>query len=186
VPLDFLRRKKPDTPAPTPEPEDVSAEDFLVRITYAAKSSEGVRMTAGPSALAALPTILFGVAGESRRSARGRVLAGAASSIPRRHSGERPQRPEPGGSARHRRWRRGCPDLAFGTRGGARRRTDTSGTRSARSSAGRVALGRATGDMIVRGVVGWGGKGARGGTDRGIAARGNLQQHPGEPVYGVV
>jgi hypothetical protein len=62
VPLDFLKRKKPDDPAPTPEPEDVSAEEFLVRITYAAKSSEGVRMTAGPNALAALPTILFGVA----------------------------------------------------------------------------------------------------------------------------
>ena len=64
--------------------------------------------------------------------------------------------------------------------------TDTSGYPEYNAVVGGIAShwDEATGDMIVRGVVGWGGKGVRGDTDR-IASRlltNILGQHPREPV----
>ena len=63
---------------------------------------------------------------------------------------------------------------------------DTSGYPEYNAVVGGVAAhwDEATGDMICRAVVGWGGKGVRGDTDR-IGSRllgGILEQHPREPV----
>ena len=63
---------------------------------------------------------------------------------------------------------------------------DTSGYPEYNAIVGGVAAhwDEATGDMICRAVVGWGGKGVRGDTDR-IGAKllgGPAQQHPGQPV----
>ena len=66
MPLDFLKRKRPE-PAPVDTgpallPEDVEAGDYELKLTYRAKSSHGIRMTAGPGALEQLPALLHGVA----------------------------------------------------------------------------------------------------------------------------
>jgi hypothetical protein len=75
VPLEFLKRRggepdKPDKPAPAaPQPtgvlglpEEVVAQDYQLKLYYAGKSTEGVRMSAGPQALAELPGMLSGIA----------------------------------------------------------------------------------------------------------------------------
>ena len=71
MPLEFLKRRgqaaEPATPAPakTPTglmPEEVVAQDHQLKLYYAGKSSEGVRMKAGPAAIAELPSMLAGLA----------------------------------------------------------------------------------------------------------------------------
>ena len=69
VPLDFLKRKgKADKsaeavkPAAGLMPEEVLAQDHLLKLYYAGKSSEGVRMKAGPAAVRELPSMLVGLA----------------------------------------------------------------------------------------------------------------------------
>src|SRR4029078_10244182 len=43
-------------------PEEVVAQDHLLRLSDADKMSEGVRLKAGPKAIAELPTMLVGLA----------------------------------------------------------------------------------------------------------------------------
>ena len=76
MPLDFLKRKNSDdagnTPAPAPAatpttgsialPEEVVAQEFQLKLYYAGKTSEGVRMQAGPQAMGELPSMLHGLA----------------------------------------------------------------------------------------------------------------------------
>ena len=72
MPLDFLKRKnssdaKPAAAAPAAMPsgmmpEEVVAQEHLLKLYYAGKSSEGVRLKAGPKAIAELPTMLVGLA----------------------------------------------------------------------------------------------------------------------------
>ena len=70
LPLDFLKRKGGD---PTPPAgastgssnsmsEEVTAQEYQLKLYYAGKSSEGVRMKAGPRALSELPSMLIGLA----------------------------------------------------------------------------------------------------------------------------
>ena len=68
MPLEFLKRK-PDEGKPAPAaqqpstglPEEVVAQDYQLKLYYAGKSTEGVRMRAGPKALAELPRMLEGL-----------------------------------------------------------------------------------------------------------------------------
>ena len=73
MPLDFLKRRNdpepqpahPAAPAQTGSvmlPEEVVAQDFQLKLYYAGKTSEGVRMKAGPQAMAELPSMLVGLA----------------------------------------------------------------------------------------------------------------------------
>ena len=71
MPLDFLKRKgsaeaAPTAPTSTPKsslmPEEVVAQDHQLKLYYAGKSSEGVRLKAGPAAIAELPMMLVGLA----------------------------------------------------------------------------------------------------------------------------
>ncbi|MFL5683216.1 MAG: hypothetical protein ACJ77O_08750, partial [Chloroflexota bacterium] len=72
MPLDFLKRKgnadaAPVAPPPSAAssslmPEEVVAQDHQLKLYYAGKSSEGVRLKAGPAAIAELPTMLVGLA----------------------------------------------------------------------------------------------------------------------------
>ena len=77
MPLDFLKRRNtadaPDQPAapgaPAPSshgqitlPEEVVAAEYQLKLYYAGKTSEGVRMTAGPNAMSELPSMLHGLA----------------------------------------------------------------------------------------------------------------------------
>ena len=62
-------------------PEEVVAQDHQLKLYYAGKSSEGVRMKAGPKALAELPSMLVGLAksrDRGRRAAADRVQPGDA------------------------------------------------------------------------------------------------------------
>ena len=71
MPLDFLKRRgnqdedaAPDAPSPasTVIPEEIVAQEYQLKLYFAGKSSEGVRMKAGPNAMNELPSMLAGLA----------------------------------------------------------------------------------------------------------------------------
>jgi hypothetical protein len=186
VPLEFLKRRgSPETDAPstaTPSssvllPEEVVAQDHLLKLYYAGKSSEGVRLKAGPAALAELPGMLVGLA---------RSEIEVVEPLPIEFSQATPTIVSPSEAMQ---WLNAhhvhspitrhalvvlesidAVDLAFDTfvcsllEG----EVDTSGYPEYNAIVGGVAAhwDEATGDMICRAVVGWGGKGVRGDTDR--------------------
>jgi hypothetical protein len=187
VPLDFLKRKGSSAPSPkgpTPSaqsarlmPEEVVAQDHQLKIYYAGKSSEGVRLKAGPAAIAELPMMLVGLA---------RAEIEVVDPLPIEFSQATPNIVTPSEAMQ---WLNAhhvhspitrhalvvlesidAVDLAFDTfvcslLDGE---VDTSGYPEYNAIVGGVAAhwDEATGDMICRAVVGWGGKGVRGDTDR--------------------
>jgi hypothetical protein len=187
VPLEFLRRKgSPEpvaqTPAQAPRsstlmPEEVVAQDHQLKLYYAGKSSEGVRLKAGPKAIAELPTMLVGLA---------RAEIEVVEPLPIEFSQASPNIVTPSEAMQ---WLNAhhihspitrhalvvlesidAVDLAFDTfvcslLDGE---VDTAGYPEYNAIIGGVAAhwDEATGDMICRAVVGWGGKGVRGDTDR--------------------
>jgi hypothetical protein len=196
VPLDFLKRKNPDQPGdpaaaaatstpgahgPITLPEEVVAQEYQLKLYYAGKSSEGVRMTAGPKAIAELPSMLHGLA---------KAEIETVEPLPIEFSQATPVMARPSEAMQ---WLNAhhihspvtrhalvvlesidAIDLAFDTfvctlLDGE---VDTSGYPEYSAIVGGVAShwDEATGDMIARAVVGWGGKGVRGDTDR-IAAK---------------
>ena len=68
MPPEFLRRKssstKPaaDAGSSTPLPEDITAQEYQLKLYYAGKSSAGVRFKAGPRTLDEIPSMLAGIA----------------------------------------------------------------------------------------------------------------------------
>jgi len=190
VPLEFLKRKgdadkaAPATQqpvAPSALPEEVVAQDFQLKLYYAGKSSEGVRMRAGPKAMTELPGMLEGLT---------RNQVEVVDPLPLEYAQAVPVIARPSEAMQ---WLNAhhelspitrhalvvlesidAVDLAFDTfvctlLDGE---TDTSGYPEYNAIVGGLAShwDEATGDMIVRGVVGWGGRGVRGDTDR-IASR---------------
>jgi hypothetical protein len=188
VPLEFLKRRPNESksdarPAisPTPSsvslPEEVVAQEHQLRLSYAGKSSEGVRMQTGPNALAELPSMLVGLA----RSEIEVVDPLAVEYTDAAPVISRPTEAMQWLNAHHQH----SPitrhalvvlesidaiDLAFDTFVCAllEGEIDTSGYPEYNAIVGGVAShwDEVTGDMICRAVVGWGGKGARGDTDR--------------------
>ena len=189
MPLDFLKRRGGDpepTPAPAPVtrpgvPEEVVAQDFQLKLYYAGKSTEGVRMRAGPRALDQLPGMLAGVA---------RSDVEVVDPLELEFAQAMPQIARPSEAMQ---WINAhhalspitrhalvvlesidAVDLAFDTFACTLLdgEIDTAGYPEYNAIIGGVAShwDEATGDMIVRGVVGWGGRGVRGDTDR-IAQR---------------
>ncbi len=180
MPLEFLRRGKSRRPAPLPRalaPEEIEAQDFSLRIHYGAKSSDGVRMTARPGAMDALPSMLSGlVDGPIEAVEPLPVEFGEASPVM-----ERPREAMQWLNAHHDL----SPitlhglvvletldalDLAFDTFACAliSGETDTSGYPLYNAIVGGIAAhwDEATGELIARAVLGWGGKGVRGDTER--------------------
>ena len=96
MPLFKRRGNEPEKAETAPQqaakaglPEEVVAQEYQLKLYYAGKSTEGVRIKAGPRALAELPGMLTGLArGASRSSIRW------SSSTPRRspRSRGRPRR----------------------------------------------------------------------------------------------
>jgi len=190
VPLDFLKRRgsgdAPRTAAAPPTlstalPEEVVAQEHQLRLYYAGKSSEGVRFKAGPRALAELPSMLVGMTKSEIE---------VVDPLPIEFSQATPVIVRPSEAMQ---WLNAhhqhspitrhalvvlefidAIDLAFDTFVCAllEGEVDTSDYPEYNAIVGGVAShwDEATGDMIVRAVVGWGGKGVRGDTDR-IAAR---------------
>ena len=187
MPLDFLKRRGGDPRAEADVapsaggglalPEEVIAQEFLLKLYYAGKSSEGVRMKPGPRTLAELPAMLHGVA---------RSEIEVVEPLPIEFSQATPVIARP---AEAMQWLNAhheqspitrhalvvlesidAIDLAFDTFVCALLdgQIDTSGYPEYNAVIGGVAShwDEATGDMICRAVVGWGGRGARGDTDR--------------------
>ncbi|HYO42373.1 MAG TPA: hypothetical protein VES19_04175 [Candidatus Limnocylindrales bacterium] len=191
MPLEFLKRKggdadkgasaQPQAAAPSGLPEEVVAQDFQLKLHYAGKSTEGVRMRAGPKAMTELPRMLEGLT---------RHQVEVVDPLPLEFAQAVPVIARPSEAMQ---WLNAhhelspvtrhalvvlesidAVDLAFDTfvcslLDGE---TDTSGYPEYNAIVGGLAShwDEATGDMIVRGVVGWGGRGVRGDTDR-IASR---------------
>lgn len=188
MPLDFLKRKNTgDKLAATPVaaapmssitlPEEVVAQEFQLKLYYAGKTSEGVRMKAGPQAMAELPSMLVGLA---------RAEIEVVEPLPIEFSQATPTISRPSEAMQ---WLNAhhvhspitrhslvvlesidAIDLAFDTfvcslLDGE---VDTSGYPEYNAVIGGVAAhwDEATGDMVCRAVVGWGGRGVRGDTDR--------------------
>ena len=188
MPLDFLKRRnvpEPGTsqaaaPAQTGSvmmPEEVVAQDFQLKLYYAGKTSEGVRMNAGPQAMGELPSMLVGLAKSDIE---------VVEPLPIEFSQATPTIARPSEAMQ---WLNAhhihspitrhalvvlesidAVDLAFDTfvcslLDGE---TDTSGYPEYNAVVGGVAAhwDEATGDMVCRAVVGWGGRGVRGDTDR--------------------
>lgn len=182
MPLDFLKRRgekpKPTAEvAPTMRPEDIEAEEHELKLTYRAKTSQGVRMAAGPNALAELPHMLAGITRWPVEVVEplAAEFADAAPTI------QKPEQAMQWINANHHR----SPvarhalvvlesvdavDPAFETVAVALLSgdVDTSGYPGFDAIVGGVAShwDESSGDMVVRGVVGWGGSGVRGDTDR--------------------
>lgn len=190
MPLDFLRRKgggQPAAKAPVPEParvavpEEAVAQDHQLRLTFGAKTSVGVRLQGGPQILAALPAMLNDIAITPVEVVEPRVttLASASPSIIRTlEAGEwLNAHGEATPITRHALYvleSLDAIDPAYDSFACALLdgHVDTSGYPEYGAVVGGVAAhwDESTGDLIVRGIVGWGGRGARGDTDR-IASR---------------
>jgi hypothetical protein len=158
-------------------PEEAVAQEHQLKLVYGAKSSEGVRMTPGPGVLADLPSLLSGLAMREVEVIEPLPveLSQATPLI------TRPVEAEQWLEAHHER----SPvarhallvlesvdavDLAFDTFACTllEGETDTSGYPDYAAIVGGIAShwDETTGDIIVRAVVGWGGRGARGDSDR--------------------
>jgi len=187
VPLDFLKRKNTagkaahptasKTTGPAVLPEEVVAQDFVLKLYYAGKTSEGVRMTTGPQAMVELPSMLVGLA---------QTEIEVVEPLPIEFSQATPVIARPSEAMQ---WINAhhvhspitrhalvvlesidAIDLAFDTFVCALLdgEVDTSGYPEYNAVIGGIAAhwDEATGDMICRAVVGWGGRGVRGDTDR--------------------
>jgi hypothetical protein len=189
VPLDFLRRKGggppakaavPEPSASAPIPEEAVAEEHQLRLTFGAKTSNGVRMHGGPQILAALPSMLDEVAKTPVEVVEPRPTNLAAASPIIVRTAEAGEWLRAHGDAapitRHALYvleSLDAIDPAYDTFAVALLdgTVDTSGLPEYASIIGGVAAhwDESTGDLIVRAVVGWGGRGARGDTDRNAA-----------------
>jgi hypothetical protein len=187
VPIQFLRRKtggqntaaglSPVVPVPTSLPEEVIAQDHQLRLTYAGKTSEGVRMASGAEAMLELPTMIGSIAispievVEPREMDTGTaspmiIRTEEASAWLRAHGALSP-------ITRHALYVLETVDavdpayetvlvaLLDGT-------TDPAGYPDYSAIVGGIAAhwDESTGELIVRSIVGWGGRGARGDTER--------------------
>jgi len=158
-------------------PEEAVAEDHQLRLNYAAKTSNGVRLQGGPTVLGALPHMLDGLAMTDIEVVppRETTLTIASPSIVRADEAAEWLRAHGAASpiTRHALYvleLLDAVDLTYDTFAGALLdgEVDTSGYPEYSAIVGGVAAhwDESTGDLIVRGVVGWGGRGARGDTDR--------------------
>jgi hypothetical protein len=184
VPLEFLKRKGRAAADPAPLPvvaEEVAAHDYVRKLYSAGKTIEGVRLQAGPRALAELPSMLVGLARteievvdplpiEFSEAAPSIIRSSEAMQWVNAHHGHGP-------ITRHAIYvleSLDAIDLAFDTLAVSLLdgEIDTSGYPEYSAIIGGVAShwDEGTGDMLVRAVVGWGGRGVRGDTDR-IGAR---------------
>ena len=186
MPLEFLRRKGPPTPArkvaplpvaPQPVPEEAVAQDHQLRMNFAAKASNGVRLRGGPNVLPALPRMLDGLALTDVEVVEPRetTLTVASPNIIRTQEAAEWLRAHGSASpiTRHALYvleLLDAIDPAYDTFACSLLDgdVDPAGYPEYSAIVGGVAAhwDESTGDLIVRAVVGWGGRGTRGDTDR--------------------
>ena len=177
--FDFLKRLFGRAPEPEPEAaaEDVPAQQYELRLTYHAKSSASVRMSAGSSAMSHLPGVVQPVARDPIEIVEPLPLELAEASPDLVRPGAAMQWLEAHGRlspvARHAAYvleSVGAVDLAYDTLevGLLHGHVDPAGYPEFNAIVGGLAShwDESSGDLVVRGVVGWGGRGVRGDTDR--------------------
>jgi hypothetical protein len=180
---EFLRRKSTgakaarEAAASTGLPEDITAQEYQLKLYYAGKSSAGVRFKAGPGHLDEIPAMLAGVARSDVETVEPLPIEFSQATPSIVHPSEAMQWL----NAHH----ASSPitrhalvvlesidaiDLAFDTFacGLLEGETDTSGYPEYSAIVGGVAShwDESNGDLVLRAVVGWGGRGVRGDTDR--------------------
>ena len=179
--MSFLRRKKNDEKAPPAPPsamhEDVSAQQLSVKLTYMARTSEGLRLQANPEVRAMLPGVVepLSIAAVEVIDPLPIEYSDAAPTIERFNEMQQwvLARRDLSPVARHGLYLLELTDaldmtvdtfvcaLLHGE-------TDTSGYPDYNAIVGGLAShwDELSGELIVRSVVGWGGKGLRGDTER--------------------
>ncbi len=179
--MSFLRRKKQDSapppPPPTPVQEEVQAQEYLLRLAFVARSSDGLRLPADPSVAAAIPGIVEPLSQTPVEVVEPLPLEYSDASPAIERFNEVQQwvlaRRDVGPIARHGLYVLELTDaldmtvdtFACGLLHGE---TDTSGYPEYNAIVGGLAShwDELSGELIVRAVIGWGGKGLRGDTER--------------------
>jgi hypothetical protein len=179
--MSFLRRKKsPETaapPPPTPMQEEVTAQEYLLRLSFVARSSDGQRLPADPSVAAAIPAIVEPLSSTTVETIEPLPLEYSDASPALERFNEVQQwvlaRRDVSPIGRHGLYVLEMTDaldmtvdtFACGLLHGD---VDTSGYPEYNAIVGGLAThwDELSGELIVRAVVGWGGKGLRGDTER--------------------
>jgi hypothetical protein len=184
VPRGFLKRRDAGRAAPAPLeplPEEIEAAEFALKLQYHAKSSDGVRFKSGPSVISGLPTIVSNIAESPIEVVEARSPEHQQARPSLVHPTEASQwlaaHHELSPVARHAVFvleSVDALDLAVDSFAVAllHGEIDTSGYPDFGAVVGGVAShwDEVTGDLLVRAILGWGGRGVRGDTDR-IARR---------------
>jgi hypothetical protein len=178
--MSFLKRKKKEEPPPPRSvavQEDVSAQQYTLKLNFMARSSDGLRMHADPAVMALLPGIVEPLSETPPEIIEPLPLEYSDAAPTRERFNEMQQwvlaRRELGPIGRHGLYILELTDaldmtvdtficgLLYGE-------TDTSGYPSYNAIVGGLAShwDELSGELIVRAVVGWGGKGLRGDTER--------------------
>ncbi|HUF06374.1 MAG TPA: hypothetical protein VMP86_03185 [Candidatus Binatia bacterium] len=176
--MPFLRRKKPEPPPPpTPMHEEVKAQEYSLRISLVARSSDGLRLRADPAVAAAIPGIVEPLS-ETRVETIGPLPLEYSDASPAIERFTEIQqwvlaRRELSPIGRHALYvleMTDALDMTVDTFscGLLHGETDTSGHPDYNAIVGGLAShwDEISGELIVRAVIGWGGKGQRGDTER--------------------
>ncbi len=178
--MSFLKRKKPDTaapPPPTPVQEEVVGQEYQVRIALMARSSDGLRLPADPGVAASLASIVEPLSQTAVEtiSPLPLELSDASPAIERFNEVQQwvLARRDVSPIGRHGLYvleMTDALDMTVDTVlcGLLHGDTDTSGYPEYNAIVGGLAphWDELSGELIVRAVLGWGGKGLRGGTER--------------------
>jgi hypothetical protein len=180
--MSFLKRKKdepaqPPPPPPTPFLEEITAQEYVLKLAFLGRSSDGLRMSSDPAVLGLLPQIV-----EPLSMTPVEIIP----PLPLEYSDATPDverfndmqqwvlaRRDLGPIARHGLYVLEVTDALDMTVdtflcGLLHGETDTSGYPDYQAIVGGLAshFDELSGELIVRAVVGWGGKGQRGDTAR--------------------
>ena len=178
--MSFLRRRKQEVeppPPPTPYIEEITAQEYSLKLAFLARSSDGLRLPADPRMKTMLPSVVEPLADGPVEVIEpvSHELAEAAPTIERIPELQQwiQERSALSPIARHALYVLESTDavdmtvdsLAIALLNGE---TDTSGYPDYAAIVGGLAShwDELSGDLIVRAIVGWGGKGQRGDTER--------------------
>ena len=178
--MSFLRRKKAEAappPPPTPVQEEVTAQEYLLRLAYVARTSDGLRLPADPGVDAAVPGIVEPLSQTPVEIIEPLPLEYSDASPAIERFTEVQQwvlaRRDVSPIGRHGLYvleMTDALDMTVDTFycGLLHGETDTSGYPEYNAIVGGLAThwDELSGELIVRAVVGWGGKGLRGDTER--------------------
>src|SRR4029077_4111217 len=179
--MSFLKRKKsaesPPPPPPTPIVEEISGQQYALKLAYMARSSDGLRLTNDPGVMGLLPQVVEPLSNTPIEIVEPLPLEFSDATPAVERFNEMQQwvlaRRDVGPIARHALYvleMTDALDMTVDTLfvGLLHGETDTSGYPDYNAVVGGLAshFDELSGELIVRAVVGWGGKGQRGDTER--------------------